>query len=255
VTEGDGASRLSGQVAIVTGGARGLGLATARHLASRGVTCILADLDGEKLEQASAAMQRDGLSGHPHQADLTNEDQVRDLAASTIEQHGRVDILVNLAGIYPTVPFADLTLEQWRAVIQATLDTTFLCCHQVLPHMQKQGYGRIVNTSSSTFHSAIPGLSAYVASKGGILGFTRVLAREVGPSGITANVIMPGLIQTEHALASAPDFVWDKHIEDQCVKRRGEPADIATAIEFLVSPDASFISGQTLNVDGGISFN
>ena len=241
------------QVAIVTGGAQGLGFAVAELLADAGATVVLFDRDRERLERARASLTDRGLSADAHVADLTREAEVNEAVARTAERHGRIDVLVNLAAIYPFLPFAETSLDDWHAVTQSSLDTTFLCCRAVVPLMQERGYGRIVNTSSSTFQTGQPGMAAYVAAKAGILGFTRVLAREIGASGVTANVIMPGLIETAQALATAPDVVFDQHIADQCVKRRGAPRDIAAAVAFLAGRDAGFITGQTLNVDGGLS--
>ena len=164
---------------------------------------------------------------------------------------GQVDVLVNNAGIYPHYPFEQLTYTDWRRVLATNLDSVFLCSHAVYPAMRERGYGRIVNVSSATFFIGYPGLSAYVASKGGIIGFTRALASEAGEHGITVNAVTPGLIATEGVLAGEEARLFDEIVPQQALARRGEPEDIAECIAYLASPAASFITGQTINVDGG----
>ncbi len=131
------------------------------------------------------------------------------------------------------------------------LDGVYLCSHAVFPSMRERGYGRIVNVSSATFHIGYPGLTAYVASKGGIIGFTRALASEAGPHGITVNAVTPGLVATEGVLEGEEAGLFDEIVPEQAVPRRGEPEDIAECIAYLASPAAGFITGQAVNVDGG----
>jgi 3-oxoacyl-[acyl-carrier protein] reductase len=239
----------------VTGAANGLGLATAELLLDRGATVALVDLDRERVEREAARLAAAGAPAHGFAADLTDLEQAGEMVDAVIDRYGRIDILVNLAGIYPAFPtFAETTPEFWRRVIAGSVDTTFCCCKAVLPHMTEAGYGRIVNTSSGVVLTGWAGNAAYTTGKAGIIGFTRVLAREVGPSGITANVIMPGMIATEHALQSMDEVATQAIIAQQSVPRLGEPIDIAHAVAFLVSDDASFITGQTLNVGGGINY-
>jgi len=163
-------------------------------------------------------------------------------------------VLVNNAGIYPHIPFEELTFATWRHVLATNLDGVFLCSHAVYPVMRSRRYGRIVNISSATFFIGYPGLSAYVASKGGIIGFTRALAREAGPHEITVNAVTPGLIATQRALAEEA-AVFDEIVPEQSVQRPGTPKDIADCVRFLVRPESSWITGQTFNVDGGHRFN
>jgi NAD(P)-dependent dehydrogenase (short-subunit alcohol dehydrogenase family) len=176
-----------------------------------------------------------------------------------LERHHKIEVLVNLAGIYPWASLEETSFDAWREVLGANLDSTFLCCRAVLLHMKARGYGRIVNTSSGTVVIGLGGNSAYVASKGGVIGFSRSIAREAGPHGVTVNVMMPGLIATEHVLRmlgdeAATDAFFDETIAQQCVKRRGQPEDIAHGIAYLASREAGFITGQTLYVGGGFGF-
>lgn len=247
--------RLAGQVALVTGAARGLGYAAARRLAADGARVALLDRDGEALTAAADALAAQGLSVAPYTVDLTDEEGVRAAVAAVLAAEGRIDVLVNNVGIYPHRPFEELTYADWRHVLAVNLDSVFLCTHAVYPAMRERGYGRIVNVSSSTFFIGYPGLAAYIASKGGIIGFTRALASEAGPHGITVNVVTPGLIATEGVLGGEEAELFDEIVPEQALPRRGEPEDIADCIAYLAGPGASFITGQTINIDGGHRFH
>ena len=225
---------LDGQVAVVTGGASGIGAAVAEGLAEDGATVEIFDLENG--------------------VDVTDEQSVRRACDAVVGRHGRVDVLVNNAGIYPHIPFDEITFAQWRHVLATNLDGVFLCSHAVYPVMRSRRYGRIVNISSATFFIGYAGLSAYVASKGGIIGFTRALASEAGPHDITVNAVTPGLIATEKALAEEAE-VFDEIVPQQAVGRPGRPDDISDCVRFLVRPESSWITGQTFNVDGGHRYN
>jgi len=227
---------LEGQIAIVTGGARGLGHATAARLERDGARVAVFDLDGEP------------------PVDVTDEARVREAVSAVLAEHGRVDILVNNVGVYPHRPFEELTFEEWRRVLATNLDSVFLCTHAVFPAMRERRYGRIVNVSSATFLIGFPEMTAYIASKGAIIGFTRSLAHEAGEHGITINAIAPGLIATESVVGGEEAELLDIYIREQSIHRNGQPEDIAECVAYLVSPAAGFITGQTVNVDGGHRF-
>jgi pyridoxal 4-dehydrogenase len=246
---------LAGQTALVTGAAQGLGYAASARLAADGASVALLDRDGERLGAAADALRAEGLTVLPHTVDLTDEEGVRAAVAAILSAEGRIDVLVNNVGIYPHRPFEDLTYAEWRNVFAVNLDSVFLCSHAVYPAMRERGYGRIVNVSSSTFFIGYPGLAAYIASKGGIIGFTRALASEAGPHGITVNAVTPGLIATEGVLGGEESGLFDEIVPQQALPRRGEPEDIAECIAYLASPAAGFITGQTINVDGGHRFH
>ena len=242
---------MQGQTALVTGAARGLGYAAARRLGAGGARVALLDRDGDGLPAAVERLGGEGITATPLHVDLTDEDAVRAAVATVLAADDRIDILVNNAGIYPHRPFEELTFAEWRNVLATNLDSVYLCSSAVYPAMRERGYGRIVNVSSATFFIGYPGLTAYIASKGGIIGFTRALASEAGPYGITVNAITPGLIATEGVLGGEEAGLFDEIVPEQAVPRRGEPEDIAECIAYLASPAASFITGQALNVDGG----
>jgi NAD(P)-dependent dehydrogenase (short-subunit alcohol dehydrogenase family) len=244
-------ARLAGQTALVTGAARGLGYATAERLAAEGARVALFDLDGEALTAAAGRLSERGAAATTHEVDVADEESVRAAVADVLAADGRIDILVNNAGIYPHYPFEELTYADWRRVLSINLDGVFLCAHAVYPAMRERGYGRIVNISSATFFIGYPGLSAYIASKGGIIGFTRALASEAGPHGITVNAVAPGLIATEGVLEGEEAGLFDEIVPEQSVRRRGEPEDIAECVAYLAGPEAGFVNGQTFNVDGG----
>jgi len=217
---------------------------------------VLLDRDVEALGRAAAVLREENPDVSPVAVDVTVEEAVRAAVDGVVSTRGRIDVLVNNAGIYPHTPFEELTFAEWRRVLATNLDSVFLCSHAVFPAMKSQGYGRIVNISSAGFLVGEAGMTHYIASKGGVIGFTRALALAGGPHGITVNAITPGFIETPGVLEDPDELAAiDQFVEEQTVKRRGVPEDIAECIAYLVSPAASFITGQTVNVDGGHRFH
>ncbi|OLL20924.1 MULTISPECIES: SDR family NAD(P)-dependent oxidoreductase [unclassified Rhodococcus (in: high G+C Gram-positive bacteria)] len=248
--------RYHGRAALITGGANGLGYSTAMQLAAEGASIGIIDLKPDSVDAAVRRLRDAGATAHGYPVDVTDEASVREATAEFASQTGSLDVLVAMAGIYPWVPFEDMTQQVFRQVVDVNLTGTFTCAHAAFAHMKKQGYGRIVTCSSGTVLIGTPGQSAYIASKAGIIGLTRVLAKEGGAFGVTANCILPGLIATDQVLAMSVDVdgFFDQVIAGQSVQRRGEPHDVAEAVAYLASEGAGFVTGQSLSVGGGDRF-
>lgn len=237
---------LSGMVCIVTGADEGMGNGIVHGFLERGAKVVAGLLD------AKASASRVGAA-LPVQMDVTHQEQVSAAVETTIKTFGRVDALVNNAGIYPWTAADEMTYEQWRRVIDVNLDGTFRCCSAVVPAMKARGAGAIVNVGSITLRGGLPKLAHYIASKGGIVGLTRGLARDLGAFGIRVNCIHPGAIQTEGEIRKFPDQETALKVlnEKQCLPGRITPADIEPAFAFLVSRESAAITGQCLTVDKG----
>jgi len=244
--------RLAGRTAVVTGGANGIGQAFCRRLAAEGAAVMIADIaDGNATVDLIAEA---GGKAAAVRCDQTSAGDVQRMAAAAEEAFGGVDILVHNAGIYPPQLFEEMAFEDWRRVLSVNLDSVFHLVKAVLPGMKAKGWGRIVTMSSTTFHSGIAYNSHYSASKGGLIGFSRALASELGQYGITVNTIAPGLVRTA-TTASGPQAAWfDMLAQQQAIKRTELPDDLVGPLAFLVSDDAAFVTGQTLLVDGGWRF-
>ncbi len=233
-----------GRTALVTGASQGIGQAIALALAERGARVVATDLS---LPQDT--LNKIGSVGLGLQLDVTKEEDWNSALLKT-QELGGVDIVVNNAGYFPNRSIDELDFATWRRTMATNLDSHFLSVKYFLPMMKKKKWGRFVGISSNMVGLAIPGMSHYITSKMGIIGFMRGLANDVSDYGITANAVLPGLTNTL-AIASQPDEVKRATWEQQAIKRLGEPEDITGAVLFLTSDDASFITGQALVVDGG----
>jgi NAD(P)-dependent dehydrogenase (short-subunit alcohol dehydrogenase family) len=233
-----------GRVALVTGAAQGIGQAIAIALAERGAQVVATDL---KMPQET--LDKIGSNAIGFQLDVTKEEEWHSIFIKSRDL-GVVDIVVNNAGYFPNRLIDELDLATWRKTIATNLDSHFLSVKYFMPAMREKKWGRFVGISSNMVGLAIPGMSHYIATKMGIIGFMRGLANDVANDGITANAVLPGLTNTL-ATASQPDEVKRATWEQQAIKRLGEPQDITGAILFLTSNDASFITGQAIVVDGG----
>ncbi len=245
----------SNRVALVTGGSRGIGRAICLALAREGVAIgVNYHRHEAEAREIVDAIRATGGRAIAVGGDVSRGGDVASMVEQTTAELGPIAILVNNAGMTDThKPWTQISEEEWDRVLEVNLKSCFLLFRAVYPAMKTAEWGRVINISSVTFHLGRPNLLHYVSSKGGMIGFTRTLAREVGVDGITVNAITPGAIQTESELELFPDQVGiAAYLNDvQSVKRRGLPEDIAEAVVYLASERSSFVSGQTINVDGG----
>jgi pyridoxal 4-dehydrogenase len=250
VTEASrGVGRLKDRVAIVTGAAQGIGKAIADRLADEGATVVVADLNGAAAEQAAPP------GGAGIECDVSSTDDVKQLVSETLSRFGKLDVLVNNAAIQSFTAWDDLRFDEWRRIMATNLDAVYLTCREAYPPMRDAGYGRIVNMASNSVLAGTANFAHYVAAKGGVMAFTRALAREVGIHGITVNAVAPGLTATEGVLASPWAEVLDVVQPLQSVPRRGLATDIAPSVAFLASEEAGWVTGQMLVVDAGMTHN
>ena len=239
--------RLKDKVAIVTGGASGIGKAMCKALAAEGANVVVVDLDGQKGKEAAKEI---GGKSTSLQADVTSSASMNKMAEEIDRQFGRIDILVNNVGVRITKPFLDHTDADWNTMIQTNLTGPFLCSRAVVPFMKRAGKGRIINTASIASFVGRPNRVAYVSAKAGLLGMTRAMAIDLGPMGITCNAIAPGSINSPMNAAQAADAEHDWGKETP-MGRWGTAEDIANAAVFLALDESSYITGAELKVDGG----
>ncbi|MFJ1257004.1 3-oxoacyl-ACP reductase FabG [Cupriavidus sp. CuC1] len=243
--------QIKDKVAIVTGSARGLGAATARHLAQEGVKVVITDILREQAEATAAALRADGLQAHCIVADITKAADVRRLVDETVAHFGGVHILVNNAGFPRDKYLVKMTEEDWDLVMEVMLKGAFLASKAVMPRLIEQGWGRVINISSRA-HFGNPTQANYAAAKAGLIGMAKALALEEGRYGVTVNCVAPGFMETEMVQALPTyETIKERAVAAQPIKRVGRPADIADAVAFLASERASFITGEVLHVTGG----
>jgi NAD(P)-dependent dehydrogenase (short-subunit alcohol dehydrogenase family) len=250
--------KLRDKVAIVTGGAQGIGRAIVEGLAAEGASVVIADLQGA--DGPAKALRGQGRRALEVDCDVSDEAQVAAMAEAAMRSFGGIDILVNNAGIYSSLlpkPFEDITVQEWRRMMDVNTLGVFLSCRAVVGSMRARGGGRIININSGTPFKGVPFLLHYVASKGAITGITRGLAKELGPSNILVNGVAPGFTLSEGVKANPVQLekLSEVSVKARSLARDQFPEDVVGAVTFLAGPESAFITGQTLVVDGGAYFN
>jgi 3-oxoacyl-[acyl-carrier protein] reductase len=244
-------TELAGKVALVTGGARNIGRAIARSLAAGGAAVMVnANTSRAEAEQTVAMIKAAGGRAALQLANVTDAGAVAALVDAAVREFGRLDFLVNNAAVRAETPFAQIRLEEWRRVLSTVLDGAFLCTQASLPHMIRAGGGTIVNIGGLTAHRGADGRAHVIAAKAGLAGLTRALALDFAPHRITVNCVVPGTIETVRGLPGAPERPGHRRSLPP-VGRRGEPEEIAAMVRMLCGPDARYITGQSIHVNGG----
>jgi 3-oxoacyl-[acyl-carrier protein] reductase len=252
--------RLKDKIAIITGGAQGIGRAYCQGMAREGAKIVIADINLEAAEKTAQEIKDTGGEAVAVKTDVSSLESTEAMAKSAMERYGRIDILVNNAAVFqrPAMtrgPFFNITTDEWDKVMAVNLKGTFLCCRAVFPYMKTQKSGKIVNISSGTFFEGVPNQLHYVASKGGVIGLTRSLAREAGDYNINVNCLAPGATQGYDPSDKANFALTEKSLQPlvpkRCLKRIETVDDLVGTAIFLASPDSDFITGETIIVDGG----
>jgi 3-oxoacyl-[acyl-carrier protein] reductase len=243
--------RLAGRTAIITGGARGIGRATAHRFAGEGAAVMLADVEATAGREAVSSIEDAGGTAAFTKTDVTDRDQAEALAEATVERFGGIDVLVNNAGITRDATLKKMTEDDFDAVVDVNLKGVFNCTKAALPHLTESDAGRILNAASIVGRYGNFGQTNYVATKSGVIGMTKTWARELGRDGVTVNAVAPGFVDTD-MMETVPDTVIDDLTDQTPLGQLGDPEDIANAYCFLASDEAAFITGAVIAVDGGL---
>ena len=243
---------MSDRVAIVTGAGQGMGRAVAMRLSAEGARVVANDVNEEAAARTAKGIQEAGGEAIAVAGDVTSSGDVANIVDAALDRYGRIDILVNNAGVLRPTKVIDIEEDEWDWVIAVNLKGTYLCSRAVLPAMRKGGWGRIVNFSSTAGKStSTVGGAHYTAAKAGVLGFTRHLAREAAAYGVTVNAVCPGLIDTEMVRGTIPDEQARAYADSFPIQRMGEPSEVAELVAFLASDRAAYITGASLDINGG----
>jgi 3-oxoacyl-[acyl-carrier protein] reductase len=244
--------RLAGKTVIITGGGSGIGKEACLRFAQEGAQVVVAEFNEQAGQDTVQLINEAGGKTLFIQVDVSNLESVEHMVAQTVEQFGRIDILINNAGITQDAMLSKMTPEQWHQVLNVNLNGVFYCTRTVAPHMVKQGNGKIINTSSIVGVQGNLGQTNYAAAKAGVIGMTKTWAKELGFKGITVNAVAPGYVETG-MVATVPEKVLQDMLEKVPLRRLGKPSDIANAYLFLASNEADYVNGTVLEVNGGLS--
>ena len=248
----------TGRNILVTGGGKGLGKVYVEEFAKAGAHVVAADIDVQAAEAVASSLRGSGLSALGLGVDVANEDSTKTMAQAALDRFGAIDVLINNASLMSVLPrrsWLEIPVDEWDRVMAVNLRGMFLCCRAVFPAMQAQKRGKIVNISSSRVWEGAPNRLHYTTSKAGVIGLTRALAREVGEFGITVNALTPGMTQSETQVASSSGNYLATRVAGRAIERVQVPADLVGAVMFLSSAASDFMTGQTINVDGGKSMH
>ena len=253
-------ARLQDRVIIVTGGAHGIGKAYCEGLVQQGGRIVVADLDEGGAKATAAALTSDGYQALAVRTDVSVPEDTERMAQTAIDHFGRIDGLINNAAVFQRpamsrVPFEQIPVDEWDRLMAVNLRGVFLGCRAVVPHMKRDGGGKIINISSGTVFFGAMNLAHYVTSKAGVIGLTRCLARELGDFNINVNAIAPGLIMSTEEVSEARATLEQGRINARAIKRPQTPQDLLGTVVFLCSPESDFMTGQTMVVDGGAQMN
>lgn len=250
-------ARIAGP-AVITGAGQGLGRAFAHAFADRGAAVVIADFNLENAERVAEELQAKGGSARAVRVDVSDPDSVAAMAEAAVAAFGTPAVLVNNAAIFSTLAmrsYNEIPIEEWRRVLAVNVSGAFFCCRALVPLMVARGYGKVVNISSGTIWIGRPNYLHYVTSKAALIGMTRALASEVGAGGVRVNALTPGSTQTEIERTTITREARQRMAEATALRRVQVPADLVGAVLFLASTDSDFITGQTINVDGGFAFH
>jgi 3-oxoacyl-[acyl-carrier protein] reductase len=245
---------LTGRTVIVTGGGKGIGKVYAEEFAKAGAKVVAVDIDGAAAQAVADALSAQGLQAFGLATDIASEEATAAMARATLDRFGTIDVLINNASLMSVLArrsWLEIPVEEWDRVMAVNLRGMFLSCRAVFPAMKAQGRGKIVNISSSRVWEGTPNRLHYTTSKAGVIGFTRALAREVGAAGITVNAVTPGYTLSETQMATSSGNYLSTRSEGRVFERAQVPADLVGAVMFLSSSASDFMTGQTINVDGG----
>jgi 3-oxoacyl-[acyl-carrier protein] reductase len=245
---------LAGRSVVITGGGKGIGKVYVEEFAKAGARVTAADIDAAAAKAVAEAVSKAGFEAMGLAVDIAGEDSVGAMIKAVLERYGTIDVLINNASLMSVLPrrsWLEIPVEEWDRVMAVNLRGMFLCCRAAFPAMKAQGRGKIVNISSSRVWEGTPNRLHYTTSKAGVIGFTRALAREVGEFGITVNAVTPGMTQSETQVASSSGNYLASRIAGRTIERVQVPSDLVGAVMFLSSAASDFMTGQTINVDGG----